>query len=210
MDEARVLVVAGSPGLCQDLLLACGRRTSVRVLGPVPDLTAALAVAKTTHVDLALVDIDREDGAGLDTVARIRDAGIRTLACTRDDRPDVATAALAAGACGVVPRSADAHTYVDALRRATAGELVLADRHPPGTAGHVRERAAALTGRELEVLRMLAQGRGTVEIAEALGISPMTVRVHVKNLLAKMHAHSKVEAVRAGWRHHLVSVPISA
>jgi DNA-binding CsgD family transcriptional regulator len=60
------------------------------------------------------------------------------------------------------------------------------------------------------VLRMLAQGRGTVEIAEALGISPMTVRVHVKNLLAKMHAHSKVEAVRAGWRHHLVSVPISA
>ena len=57
---------------------------------------------------------------------------------------------------------------------------------------------------------MLAEGRGTTEIADALGISPLTVRVHVKNLLAKMHAHSKVEAVRAGWRHRLVSVPVSA
>ena len=102
------------------------------MLGPVPDAHAALAAAKTVRVDIALVDLDREDGAGLDTVARIRDAEIRVLACTRDDRPDVATSALAAGACGVIPRSADAHTYVDAFRRATAGELVLADRNLPG------------------------------------------------------------------------------
>jgi DNA-binding NarL/FixJ family response regulator len=210
MGDARVLVVAGSPGPCQDLLLACGRRTSIHVLGPVPDVESVLAVAKTTRIDLALVDLDRDDGAGLDTVARIRDAGIRALACTRDDRPDVATAALAAGACGVLERTADAHTYVDAFRRATAGELVLTDRCRPAAVDHARERAAALTGRELEVLRMLAEGRGTMEIAEAMGITPMTVRVHVKNLLAKMRAHSKVEAVRAGWRHHLVSVPISA
>jgi DNA-binding NarL/FixJ family response regulator len=210
MGDTRVLVVAGSPGPCQDLLLACGRRSSIHVLGPVPDASAALAAAKTVPVDVALVDLDRQDGAGLDTVARIRDAGIRVLVCTRDDRPDVATAALAAGACGVVPRSADAHTYVDAFRRAIAGELVLADRHLPAVVDHVRDRAAILTGRELEVLRMLAEGRGTTEIAEALRISPLTVRVHVKNLLAKMHAHSKVEAVRSGWRHHLVSVPVPA
>jgi DNA-binding NarL/FixJ family response regulator len=209
MGDARVLVVAGSPGPCQDLLLVCGRRSSVHVLGPVPDAPAAIAAAKTVRVDIALVDLDRKDGAGLDTVARIRDADIRVLVCTRDDRPDVATAALAAGACGVIPRSADAHTYVDAFRRATAGELVLTDRHLPALVDRVRENAA-LTSRELEVLHMLAEGRGTVEIADALGITPMTVRVHVKNLLAKMQAHSKVEAVRAAWRHHLVSVPISA
>jgi two-component system response regulator DesR len=203
MGDARVLVVAGSPGPCQDLLLVCGRRASIHVLGPVPDAPAALAAAKTVRVDVALVDLDRDDGAGLDTVARVRDAGIRVLACTRDTRADVATAALAAGACGVIPRSADAHTYVDAFRRATAGELVLADLCVPPTVA----RAAVLTGRELDVLRMLAEGRGTDEIAGALGISPLTVRVHVKNLLAKMHAHSKVEAVRAGWRRHLVSVP---
>jgi DNA-binding NarL/FixJ family response regulator len=206
MGDARVLVVAESPGPCQDLVLACRRRTSTRVFGPVPDLEAALAAAKTTRVDLAFVDLDREDGAGLDTVARIRDAGIRVLACTRDDRADVATAALAAGACGVVPRPADPHVYVDALRRAAAGELVLPDRRVPDTLEH----AATLTSRELDVLRMLAEGRGTAEIADALGISPMTVRVHVKNLLAKMQAHSKVEAVRAGWRRRLVSVPVSA
>jgi DNA-binding NarL/FixJ family response regulator len=205
-----VLVVAGSPGPCQDLLLACRRRSSIHVLGPVPDARAAVAAAKTARVDIALVDLDREDGAGLDTIARLRDAEIRVLACTRDDRPDVATAALAAGACGVIPRSADAHTYVDALRRATAGELVLADRNLSAVADRVRERSAVLTGRELEVLHLLAEGRGTGEIADALGISPLTVRVHVKNVLAKMHAHSKVEAVRAGWRHHLVSVPVSA
>jgi DNA-binding NarL/FixJ family response regulator len=206
MGDARVLVVAGSPGLCQDLVLAFRRRASTRVLGPVPDAEAALAAATTTRVDVALVDLDREDGAGLDTVARIRDAGIRVLASTRDDRADVATAALAAGACGVVPRPADAHVYVDALRRATAGELFL----PAGRVAVAVDHAATLTGRELDVLRMLAEGRGTAEIADALGISPMTVRVHVKNLLAKMEAHSKVEAVRTGWRRRLVSVPVSA
>jgi DNA-binding NarL/FixJ family response regulator len=206
MRDARVLVVAGSPGPCQDLLLVCGRRSSIHVLGPVPDATAALAAAKTVRMDIALVDLDRADGAGLETVARIRDAQIRVLACTRDVRPEVATAALAAGACGVIPRTADAHTYIDAFRRASAGELVLTDRVPPG----LIDRAAALTGRELDVLRLIAEGRGTTEIADALGISPLTVRVHVKNLLAKMHAHSKVEAVRAGWRTHLVSVPVSA
>ncbi len=202
-----MLVVAGSPGPCQDLLLACGRRSSARVLGPVADAAAALETLRSVRVDVVLVDLDREDGAGLDTVARIRDAGIRVLVCTRDDRADVATAALAAGACGVLPREADAHTYVEAFRRAAAGELVLSDRHLPAVVDHVPRRRGLLTDRELQVLRMLAEGRGTPEIAEALGISPMTVRVHVKNLLAKMEAHSQVEAVRAGWRRRLVSVP---
>ena len=56
----------------------------------------------------------------------------------------------------------------------------------------------------------LSDGRSTVEIAALLGISPMTVQSHVKNVLAKLDVHSKVEAVRLAWRFGAIAMPASA
>ena len=64
-----------------------------------------------------------------------------------------------------------------------------------------------LTPREREILRMLAAGASTADLAEAFGISPLTVQSHVKNILAKLGVHSKVEAVRLAWRHGLATTP---
>jgi DNA-binding CsgD family transcriptional regulator len=68
----------------------------------------------------------------------------------------------------------------------------------------------SLTVRELEVLRLLSDGRSTFEIAALLGISPMTVQSHVKNVLAKLGVHSKVEAVRLAWRFGACASPARA
>ena len=68
----------------------------------------------------------------------------------------------------------------------------------------------SLTARELEVLRLLANGSTTGEIARLLEISPMTVQSHVKNVLAKLGVHSKVEAVRLAWRAGTIATPASA
>ena len=67
------------------------------------------------------------------------------------------------------------------------------------------ERAllASLTGRETEILALLADGMSTRDVAERLDISPLTVQSHVKNILAKLGVHTKVEAVRIAWRHGL-------
>jgi DNA-binding CsgD family transcriptional regulator len=64
--------------------------------------------------------------------------------------------------------------------------------------------------RELEVLRSLSLGQSTREIAALLGISPMTVQSHVKNVLTKLGVHSKVEDVRLAWRCGAVAMPATA
>ena len=203
----RVLVVDESPGLAHDLSLVFRRRRGVRVLGPVADAREATDVLADGLADLVVVDLDRDDGLGAETVSAIRAASDRApvLAATSRPSPEGPAGALAAGACGVLPDGVDADALLDAFRRAVAGELVLPahdlssvlDRihdRPPG--GSDAARLARLTGREREILRLLAEGRSTFEVAAELGISVGTVQSHVKNLLAKLGAHSKVEAIR--------------
>jgi DNA-binding CsgD family transcriptional regulator len=68
-------------------------------------------------------------------------------------------------------------------------------------------RIESLTNREREILALVAEGLGTAEIASSLGITILTVQSHVKNILAKLAVHSKVEAVRMAWRCRAVAVP---
>jgi two-component system nitrate/nitrite response regulator NarL len=107
---------------------------------------------------------------------------------------------------------------LSAFRRALAGELVLPAVHLPSLVDRLRgsrdasaaDRLDFLTSREIEILRALADGSSTIEIARSLGIRPMTVQSHVKNILAKLGVHSKVEAVTLAWRLGLGSVTRSA
>jgi DNA-binding NarL/FixJ family response regulator len=106
-------------------------------------------------------------------------------------------------------------SLVEVFRCALAGELVL----PADELSRLVDRLTAakqhartgdidrLTPREREILRTFAAGASTAEVAEAFGISPLTVQSHVKNILAKLGVHSKVEAVRIAWRHGLADAP---
>ena len=210
-DPIRVLVVDETPGLTQGLILALPRRGPVQVLGPVPDAPEALAALEEGLADLVLVGLDRSDGRGNEVVGAIRDGGgrIRVLAASGLAGSDVTGAALAAGACGVLPAERD-RSLVEVFRRALAGELVLpADVLPRLVDRLVAGRRlcglSSLTARESEILRSLADGMSTTEIASSLSISPLTVQSHVKSILAKLGVHSKVEAVRLAWRHGLGS-----
>jgi DNA-binding NarL/FixJ family response regulator len=210
--DIRVLVVDESPGLTQGLILALPRRGPVQVLGPVPDAPEALAALEEGLADLVLVGLDRSDGRGTDVVGAILDGSKRTRVLAASHRPgtDVAATALAAGACGVLPDTRD-RSLVDVFRRALAGELVLPAADLPRLVDrllgdeHESRGLAALTTREREILTALADGSSNPEIAIALGISPLTVQSHIKNILAKLGLHSKVEAVRFAWRHALGS-----
>jgi DNA-binding NarL/FixJ family response regulator len=207
-ENIRVLVVDEDPALTQGLILALPRRGPVQVLGPVPDAPEALAALEEGLADLILVELDRTDGRGTEVVGAIRDAGgaVRVLAASGHDGPDVAAIALAAGACGILPTRHD-RSLVDVFRRALAGELVMPADDLPRLVDRLvngrrhSELLDSLTGREREILHSLAEGMSTTEIAASLSISPMTVQSHVKNILAKLGVHSKVEAMRLAWRH---------
>ena len=132
--------------------------------------------------------------------------------------PEVGAAVIAAGAAGVMMRTDDEQTVPDTLRRAAAGELILPAAHLVALVELVRasrfdqegSRFDSLTRRECEVLALLADGRTTQEVAQALSISVMTVQSHVKNLLAKLGVHSKAEAIRYAWRSGAISMPVVA
>jgi two-component system, NarL family, nitrate/nitrite response regulator NarL len=210
MDRTRLLVVDETPGLAQDLLLALRRKQEFQVLGPVPDETAAIDAFVVVPVDLVVVQLDRRDGRGVAIVAALRErATVRVMAATRRPASSDVELALAAGACGVLPIEREPARLVGAFRRVLAGELVLPVDELPTVVDHLRQARprrtelavlATLTHREHEILRALAEGATTTEVADALGIAPGTVRTHVKNILGKLGVHSKVEAVGAAWR----------
>jgi DNA-binding NarL/FixJ family response regulator len=209
----RVLLVGDAAG-CAPMLRAQGPRSPRMVFeGPVP-ATSGPRVLTRGATDVVVVDVGRDELAG--TLADLRrvDPHVRVLVRGIPD-PSFSSIVLGAGGCGVVPGSLDAAGLREAVLRAHAGELVLDDadlrsllrRLADARALHVARGVRSLTARELEVLRSLAEGRSTAEIAEQLVISPTTVQSHVKNVLAKLGVHSKVEAVRVAWREGLAAVP---
>ena len=216
-DRIRVSVVDDHIRLVESLRLAWGRGSRLRVLGPFVPGVAALRAAP----DVIVVDLERDDGHGLGALVEVCDAvrDVRVIAATTERDPELGSAIVTAGASGLLPSWGDPAEMEDAIRRAVAGELVLPDDHLSSLVDRLRSVRArvteaanleSLTARELEVLRLLSDGRSTVEIAALLGISPMTVQSHVKNVLAKLRVHSKVEAVRLAWRFGAIAMPASA
>jgi DNA-binding NarL/FixJ family response regulator len=214
-DHLRVAVVADHTRLVVALRQAT-RRSRLRVLGPYgPDDRL-----REHGIDVIVVDLDREDGHGLATLIRVCEDqhDVRVVAATAEPDPELGSAVVTAGATGLL-LSRELADVQDGLRRAVAGELVLPDAHLTSLVERLRVTPearvetgsiASLTSRELEVLHSLSRGLSTGEIAALLGISPMTVQSHVKNVLAKLGVHSKVEAVRIAWRCGAIAMPASA
>jgi DNA-binding NarL/FixJ family response regulator len=99
----------------------------------------------------------------------------------------------------MLPSPEDPVSILEAVRRAAAGALVLPDSDLSAIVDRLRppaDRLDVLTQRERQTLHLLAEGLSTGDVARHLGISPATVQTHVKNVLAKLGVHSKVQAVR--------------
>ena len=217
-EDIRVLVVDACPASADALAGLPG--DGLQILGPVHDVSDALSALDAEDVSLVLVDLDRADGSGIETVRAIRQGAThpRVLGITGQQGAELAAGALAAGACGVVSSDPPGEALLSSFRRALAGELVLpaihlsslVDRLRGGRDASAAGRLDFLTGREREILCLLADGSSTIEIAKTLGIRPMTVQSHVKNILAKLGVHSKVEAVTLAWRLGLGTVTRTA
>jgi DNA-binding NarL/FixJ family response regulator len=157
------------------------------------------------------MDLDLPDGSGILATRRIRelspDSKVVVLTALQD--PEVIADALAAGACGYVPKTRAVEELMDVVRRAAAGELVMPERDLAPVLEQLRSSQARpdndrllrrLTPRETQILRYLAAGETTTQVAGHLGISALTVQSHVKSILAKLGVHSKIEAVTLAWR----------
>jgi DNA-binding NarL/FixJ family response regulator len=181
------------------------REPGIHPVGAAASVEEALELAARTEPDVVLMDVDLPGAAGVDAtaeLARRRPETAVVIVTSRDD-PSLVAEAMGAGARGFVLKTRAVEDLVAIIRQAaTVGGIGrgVAVAHAPGASPFARSRhrpegGIPLTSREMDVLRELASGRSTEQIADALFISVLTVRSHVKSILAKLGAHSKLEAV---------------
>ena len=206
----RVLVVDDHEMFSEALELLLRRQPDVRLVGSARDATEALGMLED-EPDVVLMDLDMPGIDGIQATRQIREAvpNAKVVLLTAVQSPEIIADALAAGACGYVPKTRAVDELMDVVRRAAAGELVMPERDLAAVVEQLRGSRPSsgelalrrLTPREAEILRSLAAGETATQIAEALGISALTVQSHVKSILAKLGVHSKLEAITIAWRH---------
>ena len=213
----RVAVLESGTSLTHALTLAC-HGVAIEVLGPFAGVDHVMTSADGVRLGVVVVEfMGIRDPVLRDAIARLPSAHV--LVMTEMPDPTMTAALVSLGAAGVLERGVARRVVVDALTRAASGELIAPATHLPALvelAGRARaldersSRMRALTRREREVLALVADGRTTGEIAASLSISAATVQSHVKNILAKLGVHSKVEAIRYAWRSGALEVAVGA
>ena len=193
----------------------------VDIVGSARDTEEAIVLLNGERADVVLLDLDLPGVDAIGATRRIRQSApqAKVVILTALEDPVAIADALAAGACGYVPKTRAVDELMDVIRRAAAGELVMLEEDLAPVLEHLEnarprslgERAlGSLTRRETEILRALAEGQTTSQVAGSLGISALTVQSHVKSILAKLGVHSKIEAVTLAWRHGLAPTSRSA
>lgn len=176
------------------------------IVGEASDALGAGAIAKAKQPELALVDLLMPGENGVAACTRIRVASPRTksLILTSAAHRLPVTEALAAGVCGFVFKDIAATELAASLRRVARGEIVLDPRATEALrGGRMPDGLSLLSGRELEVMRTIAQGYSNKEIGDALGIAEKTVKSHVGSILHKLDLVDRTQVAVWVWRHGL-------
>ncbi|WP_431967952.1 response regulator [Actinacidiphila sp. bgisy160] len=194
----------------------------MRVVGQAATGREAMAAARAGRADVVLMDIRMPDLDGIEATRLIAAddglAGVRVLVLTTYDTDDHVVPALRAGASGFLVKDTRPADLLDAIRTVAAGEALLSpgptarliarvlrlpEGPPPG--GPAPERLAALSERERQVLALVARGLNNTEVAEALGLSPLTAKTHVSRIMGKLGARDRAQLVIAAYESGLVA-----
>ena len=203
MSEVRVVVVDDHPVFRLGLVALLRSLEGFVVVGEAASAGEALALVDA-DADVVLMDLHLGDGSGIEVTRDLvrRWPGVKVLVVTMQEDDDSVAAAMRAGAHGYLLKSADPQALERAVRAVTDGEMILgAGVAERAMASVLSRRATAgvafpeLTDREREVLDLLARGHDNATIARRLVLSPKTVRNHVSNVLAKIGAADRTDAV---------------
>ncbi|OZM72714.1 DNA-binding response regulator [Amycolatopsis antarctica] len=213
MTEISVMVVDDHPiwrdGVARDL-----SEHGFDVRGTAPDGDAAVRIASAIRPDVVLMDLNMGDTSGVDATRSITAAlpSTRVLVLSASGEHRDVLEAVKAGASGYLVKSASTPELVDAVRRTAAGDpvftaglagLVLGEYRRMADAPAGAEPPPQLTERETDVLRLVAKGMTSRQIAEKLVISHRTVENHVQSTLRKLQLHNRVELARYAIEHGL-------
>jgi DNA-binding NarL/FixJ family response regulator len=208
--KTRILLADDHPMVRRGLRLVLDAEPDLEVVAEAGDGAEAVQVALATELDLAVLDVAMPKMTGLQAAAELqrRRPELRTLMLSMYDSEQYFFEALKAGASGYVLKSAADRDLVEACRAAMRGEPFL---YPAAVAVLIRDfldRADApadpLTPRELEIVKLVAEGFTSEEIAETLVISKKTVEHHRSHILEKLGMRDRVDLTRYAIRRGLV------
>jgi DNA-binding NarL/FixJ family response regulator len=191
-------------------------QNDIKVVGEAQDGEDALAQARGLRPDVVLMDIRMPKLDGLEATRRLLsgDGESRVLVLTTLDADEYVYEAMKAGASGFLLKDVRPEQLADAVRVVASGDALLAPvitrrliedfvrRPPPGSGPPVE--LDELSNRELEVLKLIAQGLSNAEIAASLFLSEATVKTHVTHILGKLRLRDRVQAVVLAYECGLV------
>jgi DNA-binding NarL/FixJ family response regulator len=185
------------------------------VVGSASTVEEGRRMVRETHPDVVLMDYRLPDGTGTRAAQQIHAerASTRVVIVTASDDDVLLLEAVDAGCSGYVVKTKGLEELVNATRAAAAGDAVIPPTLLRGLVARLNGAASTspfgLTAREIEVLRLMAQGVSNRGISETLRISLNTTRNHVQSIIRKCDAHSKLEAVSTALREGVIPSPSS-
>jgi DNA-binding NarL/FixJ family response regulator len=207
-EMIRVLLVEDHDMVAEALGLGLEQAADIEVVSRADTIATALAEARRSQPEVVVLDRRLPDGDGIHAISEFGGLGARVLVLTADATASVGARVAEAGGAGLVLKSARLDELVTAVRQVAAGQVVFDPSLLAGVVnrltGRLRGSVAALTARELETLVLLADGAGTTEISDRLGVARNTARNHVQRVLEKLGARSKLEAVAIARREGLL------
>jgi DNA-binding NarL/FixJ family response regulator len=209
----RVLVVDDHEMVAQSVVRIFADEADFEVVGIAGDVESAVARAREDRPDVVVMDYQLPDGDGVAATVRIREERPETvvLLLTGSGNEQLLVRAIEAGCAGFMTKQKAVTELVHAIRVVASGDAWI----PPELITsllpqlHRTQRGVGsdLTPRELDMLRLAAEGLPNARIGERLDLSVNTVRNHMQSAISKLGAHSKLEAVSVAVREGIISYP---
>ncbi len=203
----RILTVDDHPLLREGIAALVKAELDMSVVAEADDGAEAIEKFRLHRPDITLMDVEMPRVNGIEAISKIRsefpDARIIVLTTYSGDATVVR--ALKAGARAYILKRHVHRELLGTIRAVYAGQK----RIPPEIAAELAEHATddELTGREIDVLRLIARGNGNKQIADQLSIGEATVRTHVGNILSKLGANDRTHAVTIGLSRGIIVLP---
>jgi DNA-binding NarL/FixJ family response regulator len=202
----RILCVDDHTLVRDGIVAIINKQPDMTVIGEVGDATHAVDLFRHLRPDVTLMDLHLHDMSGIDATRIIRRVcpNARIIALTGYSSEAHLRGAIEAGASGYLLKESLRTELLNAIRTVSRGLRCI----PPALANRLTEHQSyqSLTGRELEVLQLISTGARNRQIAEDLEISEETVKVHVKNILMKLAAEDRTQALAKAARVGLITL----
>jgi DNA-binding NarL/FixJ family response regulator len=223
-EPIRVLICDDHELLRRGLLTVLEQEEGMKVVAEAENAEDALEKAAEVVPDVVLMDIRLEvrptERSGLAATSRIKEIvpSAQVLMLTASDEQSDLYDAIKAGASGYLLKGVSSHEIADAIRSVHSGISLISPSMASKLVAEFLNVAkkeddvpssqnAALSERELEILKLIARGDSNREIGETLGVSENTVKKHVRNILDKLHTRTRVEAALYAVRKRLIEDP---